>query len=417
MIEKNISLLMAMVKSAIYKQDFQEDCSGAAWESIYDMAGKNRLIPLLYHQMEQLAKEYTIPKDIIGRWEENTIGTMMYELGKYKLLSQLLSAAKEKDITLIIFKGCVLADLYPDFYTRSSTDTDILVYQRDKEKATWLLEELGFTFNGIISKEKVLSFDHKSLPYRIELHLSLWEDFEGSRIDMLEEMKLTEEKSLINIKACGLEITTLGFTQHLIYQIFHIVKHFTIQGVCVRYLTDISLYISRYKDDIDIKAFWDSIERLGYSRFCRYFFHICAQYFGMPSDILKDRQLMKNEDVEVFFMDLINVGSSYSEANRNMELLGTFTPYFTGEKGVSDNKVRRLLPLLFPSMENLPQKYGYAKKSVVLLPIAWLHRLGDIFIKQIAHKKDRNLRKEKYIVIEHRLLLMKDLGLMEGGDK
>jgi len=230
-------------------------------------------------------------------------------------------------------------------------------------------------------------------------------------------MNLTKEDSLIKINACGMEVTTLGYEQHFIFQMFHIIKHFSLQGVSIRYLVDVTLYLNRYEEYINFEKFWVKMEILSYAKFCENFFNICVQYLKMSPKILQGRKIRVSEDTEKFMMDLINVGSIFDEKNAGWQILGIITPYFIGEQDIPKSKFKRQIKILFPASKDLPNEYAYARKLKILLPIAWIHKCVYFLIKRHKHKGDWYDAKEKLTVAEHRLSLMRSLGLMDGGKK
>lgn len=408
-----IHYFTGLIHSVLHNTDFEEECPGGDWEQVYLMAKKNNVLPLLYNQISRLSVKYHMPEDILSEWKSISFRKMLHECEKLRLLRELLQRGKEQGITFILFKGVILGNLYPGQYTRVSCDSDILVYERDKERAIRLLQELKFEKIEEASKEMVYAFYHREAGYEIELHFSLWEDYKSKRIDMLEQMELTKESSLIRIRAYGMEITTLGYMEHLIFQMFHIIKHFSLQGVNVKYLIDITLYINRYQEQLDIREFWRRMKLLGYESFCDNFFSICIHYFGMSVKIMEGRIKYSDATLHKLLIDLVNVGSAYSEANAKWELLDILTPYFTGEQDLSEDKTNRKWELIFPQRKYLPPKYSYAQKYNYLLPVAWLHRILCNIPKWIKYKKDINQIKERFQVVEHRLSLMRSLGLVE----
>lgn len=51
-------------------------------------------------------------------------------------------------------------------------------------------------------------------------------------MNILKGLEMDAQEKLVELNVCGgMTGTTLGYTEHLIYQIFHIVKHFVLQGV------------------------------------------------------------------------------------------------------------------------------------------------------------------------------------------
>lgn len=409
-----INYFTALIHSVLHNNpNFEEECPGGDWEQVYVLAKRNNILPLLYNQVSRLSVRYPIPQDIMSEWKSVSFKKMLHECEKVRLLKELLHRGKELGITFILFKGVILGNLYPGQYTRASCDSDILVYERDKEKAIRLLQELRFDKIEEASKEMVYAFYNREAQYEIELHFSLWEDYKSKRIDILEQMELTKETSLIGIKAYGMEITTLGYMEHLIFQMFHIIKHFSLQGVNVKYLIDITLYLNRYQEHIDIKEFWSRMTLLGYESFCDNFFSICIHYFSMSGKIMEGRKKYSDTALHKLLIDLVNVGSAYTDANAKWELLDILTPYFTGEQGLSEDRTNRKLELIFPQRKYLPPRYSYAQKNKYLLPLAWLHRILCNIPKWIKHKKDINQVKERFQVVEHRLSLMRSLGLVE----
>jgi hypothetical protein len=409
-----INNIFSLLKSTLLTEQ-KYDFANIEWQQITDIADRNLLIPLLYDKVKELSGIYNIPEHMLRGWKSITLGCMLSESVKYKQLERLLQLAESMNVTFILFKGCVLADLYPNYLTRSSCDTDILVYERDREKAIKILEDLGYQKCEKTSKEFVYVYKNTPANHIVELHFSLWEDFTGRNIDLIKGMQLDREDTLIRIRACGLDVTTLGYDEHLIFQMFHIIKHFSLQGVSIRYLADITLFLNRYENDINRIEFWSRMETLGYDKFCENFFAICVQYLGMSARILEGRKIKLMKDLNVFLMDLINIGFLFGDGKACFQLMGTMTPYFIGEQEIPKSMFRRRLKILFPAGKDLSMEYRYARSWKLLMPIAWVHRWSHFLLKSRKHKKDWYSAKEVLIVADHRLSLMRKLGLMDGG--
>jgi len=411
-----IKFILSIVKNTIHEEvSSLEDCTEVDWQRVYEIAYDNMLLPLLYDPVQKLAEIYKIPEELLAYWKKIALESMLSEYEKYRALRQLLGLAKEQNITCILFKGCVLADMYPKYAVRVSSDTDIFIYQRDKDKVIKLFESLGYRKDEQSSKELVYVYRLDVMRHKVELHLSLWEDYKGSKIDLIENMNLTKEESLIKINACGMEITTLGYEEHLIFQMFHIIKHFSLQGVSIRYLIDVTLYVKRCKDYINFEYFWNKMEILNYDKFCENFFSICVQYLDMSPEILEGREIRVIPDTEKFLRDMINVGSIFDKKTTEWQLLSIMSPYFSGGHDIPKSKFGRQIKILFPASKDLPNEYAYARKYKIFLPIAWIHKYCCFFIKWHKHKGDWYDAKEKFIITEHRLSLMKSLGLVDGG--
>ena len=383
------------------------------WMNLFHMAGKNALLPLLYDTLVEMKKEFDIPDEVMRFWKENSMNSSIREYHKYFSLRKVLNEADERNITLVLFKGCVLADLYPKYTLRCSCDTDIFVYDKDKDVAVQLLTDLGYEWNEEASKEAVLVYRLKTTDHVIELHTCLWEDYMGPRIEKLTQLNLDRPDSLVEVTACDITFTTLGFQQHLIYQLFHIIKHFSVQGISVRYLVDITLYVNRYFDEINQQEFWKQLDYLRFGRFAEIFFSICIRYFGMSENIMEARTITDELEFLSLIEDMIQVGVLYEERTAKWQVLGIMTPYLVGKETYTKSKSGRTLKVLFPSRTSLPEQYAYGKRHIVLLPIAWAHKMINYAIKRSKNRREWYDAKEKLNMAEYRISLMNELGLIE----
>lgn len=342
---------------------------------------------------------------------ESALRFILIQYEKYKAIRCVVDEARNKGIRLVIFKGCVLADLYPDYIKRVSSDTDIFVYEEDNCEACELLVGLGYDRIEAHSNAGVTVFYNDKKEHTIELHTCLWEDYEGKRLDVLKSYKLTEPDSLIDVKVCGFDVTTLGYTEHLIYQIFHIAKHFSLEGIGVNYLADIALYVNAYIDKIDIERFWNCMEELGYRKFCYTILAVCSEFLEMDKKILSNNAVPVGTEIAEFLNDLFEVGNA-NDGKDNWLIMGMMTPYFTGQRSASKYSFKRKLDVIFPKASDLPDEYAYARDNRILLPIAWGHKALKYLIKYNKNKKTWYNAGEKLDVAERRLSLMKDMGLI-----
>ena len=324
-----------------------------------------------------------------------------------------MTLSQKEGLHFVIFKGCVLADLYPQYAERISSDSDIYIDKEEKERALSLLYAYGYEKNEEHSKEEVTVLVHKERFHTIELHTCLWEDYVGKRLSILESFELTRADKRITLNACGFDVTTLGYQDHLIYQLFHIIKHFSLQGVGLKYLADITLYVNAYSKYIDYREFWNKMDKLGYTKFCYYLFVICVEYLDMDCAILSGKEMMIGDELYGFMQDLLQVGNPSDGNQVSWQVFGTLTPYFTGEKKTSSSKWKRRMEVLFPRAEDLRDDFAYARECKMLLPIAWVHKIVMYLVKYQKHKDEWYNASDKLNIAEYRISLMNDMGLIE----
>lgn len=368
-------------------------------------SGQSFLLDANIYEYAVYRKEENIPEKI-------GVSKVVYEYEKYKCIRNVLTLAKEHNLPFVIFKGCVLADLYPQYIQRSSCDTDIFIEHEYRQQAIDMLVNAGYVINEEKSKNEVCVLQYNKFPHAIELHSCLWEDYEGKRLDILKSFGLTDEDKLIELETCGFDVKTLGYEEHLIYQLFHIIKHFSLEGVGMKYLADITLYVDAYGKYIDYKHMWKRLEQLDYAKFAHYLFAICIEFLGMNPTILEDRQMAMGEEFYDFMLDLFNGGVMYENKSDGWQILGMMTPYFTGEKKGAKGKIGRKLAVIFPRARDIQEYYPYVAKYPFLLPVAWVQKAVKYLMKYRKKSDNWYSAGEKLNVAEHRINLMDKLGLL-----
>ena len=386
-----------------------EECD---WRILIYLSKINKCSLLLNNTVNKDPDFYGIDKGTLDKWNLDTIKEFMNSCAKYAEFKRVIEALSNNGIQGIILKGYVLAGLYPDLFCRYSSDLDIKFNKADKEGVHEVFTKgLGFAWNEADSKENVYLYYNNAL--LIEAHFTLWEDYHGENIDVLLSENLDSDKTLINVEiADGLEVTTLGPTEHLILQMFHIVKHFIVEGIESRYFTDISLYINKYKDSIDFKRFYRVFNEMHFADFCRMYFTICIERFGMDESILTEENRVHPDDEIAFLTDIVFNGKRDLSDNASYSLLGILSPYVNGGIKPEESKSKRTLQALFPSADSIDDKYSYCKKYHVLLPVAWVHRaIRTVYFKLTKGNEVYGV-KDKIKESEYRIQMMKNAKIL-----
>ena len=415
-------LYLYLVKCAITKTNPDEKLKDVLramdWRAFFLIARSNKVASLVYPVVKYCVENFGVDdQEMYEGWIGFLRMSMFSEIQKNIQVAKVKNEAEKEGLTFVFFKGLLLADLYPQFSERPGCDTDIFVYEEDREPAEKLFQRMGYVKDEEDSKEQVQVYRLRGpVQHMIELHTRLWEDYKGRRIDILDSMNLTARNSLIRTKACGLEVTTLGYEEHLVFQLFHIIKHFSLEGVGIRYLVDITLFVNKYLDKINKKTFWEKIDRLGYHRFATCFFTICEKHLGMRGDIFPDKREIIDENLDEFLEDMFSVGDGM-DRDAKWQILGAMEAYFLGEAKVEGSKFKRKIEMIFPNRDSMPYTYSYARKYPVLLPVAWVHRGYKFIINYFVHKKNYYNPAEKVNVAEKRMYMVKLLGLDEIKDR
>lgn len=155
-----------------------------------------------------------------------------YETQSYEL-KRLCEALEQSRIPFIPLKGSVIRNYYPKPWMRTSCDIDILVHEKDADKAVAVLtEQYGYEYHGKGSHDISL---FASMHTHIELHYDLVE--EGIANESSEVLKNVWDMSVVRD---GYDFWyEMPDEYYYFYHIAHMAKHFENGGCGIRPFIDL----------------------------------------------------------------------------------------------------------------------------------------------------------------------------------
>ena len=111
------------------------------------------------------------------------------------------------------------------------------------------------------------------------------------------------------------------------------------------------------------------------------------------NDVLRDRTVDGNTDT--------------------YETINFLETYFMRNSAIKESKFNQKRKQILPFPSELHERYSYARKHPILLPVAWVHRVFYFATYAIKGKKKGKNGTEALKKSEYRLNLMKELGLMD----
>lgn len=334
--------------------DYDED----TWKRIYQLAKGHKLESLLY----ETAAGSGAPEGLLRKWKQETLESYVQEINLYNCMKRIISELNDNQIPYVVFKGCVLAEMYPQPFFRKSGDMDLFVEEKDIQALSKIFSKLGYENRTLPGEKGVVSFQSKIPFHRVELHISLWEGLEGPRTRILDHMNLTNRQSRICLNACGMQVVTLGYEEHFIYLLYHMMKHFMADGMGIRFLIDIVYYVNLYWEKINWNNLWKKLDALGMTFFVEQIMFLCREYFSMHGEPLKGREIKQQieEEKGLLLEDILTLGI-VEGADMNIPLKKIIGPYLTGE-------------LLLKKGEAKEQKNPYLRQRLRMIET---YRLAD----------------------------------------
>lgn len=405
--------IFTLTKAAILRQAPEALHTPIDWTEQIDLLRRGKLQGIVFKTASELPEESRPEPNFINGWKFDSFQNGFKQLASTQEVRHVLESANKLGLFPILFKGLILAALYPEPSMRYSSDADMFIPEKQRPAMEELLISLGYTKVPEASKEHVPVYriNNENRRLTIELHDCLWEDYTGAQAEVLQALNFTNPETLQELSPFGFPILTLGHEEHLAYQVFHIAKHFAFEGMRLRFLTDIALFVNAYKDQINFDHFWQSMDKLGYSSFCGAMFKICSTCLGMTDSVLKPEHaaLPINEQL---ITDIVLAGKVGEYQTENWASTDMLASYFMRENKASSG-IKRKLEIFFPMPSELKDKFSYAKKCPILLPIAWVHRFFSAARYSILCKLKKQSASDVLSNAEYRLNLMKSVGLVD----
>ena len=344
------------------------------------LLGTGGLVRCYSGATEEALKKAEIIQKTMGYEAKINVDYSNLEALKYtleKMNIKVLNIEYLENIEIIVFKGIIFRNMYNNPDDRMSSDEDILVKQEDYDRIKDILCSEGLEF---IEKEgNECAYFCKKTGLCIEVSTSLF-PVESKAYGHLNKVFENIFENSININIDGIDIKTLSHEQHLIYIVFHNMKHFLHGGFGIRQVADFSKYIETYNQFINWEKFWSDLKTLNYDTFALNLIDISLKYLGFdytkaiyPEGVRDFNIIINSKDYYINSDDLINdilnagvFGGSTKERKH--------TALMTLNAVEGQNNTNRF-KAIFPNVDYLKGSYTYLQKHPILLPIAWTQRI------------------------------------------
>lgn len=326
------------------------------WREFMQLSADQAMLPIVFEAVysvmpEELEKEY---RAVTLSWISKQVRNTESFLEIYRKLTEM-------GMEPLVFKGIVCRDTYslPDW--RVSSDEDIYIERDAFMRFHESMKQLGFRAEDPnFHSEHETVYDRKDL--KVEGHWELfplenrlWEKMNALTAEMVKRAACLEIE--------GVRILTLKPTDHMIYLLFHAMKHFALAGVGIRQICDIVQLDKKY--DIDWTRVASVMDALGGARFTAAILDACCRIFGM-----RIPEGWEPEDSTDLIEDALEGGVfGHSTEDR------IHSASITAADGTGHNTVYGLFRAIFPSREAMEINYPWVSRSRLLLPVGWGVRL------------------------------------------
>ena len=352
------------------------------WEKLFALAENQMLTPLICPVILN-RPDLGYPQELVRQRAEVARLKAMKECAKRLMVINLLGDLEREGFHAVVVKGSVAAINYASAENRFSTDTDICINPADEDKFCEYLTSRGFRVSPRWQNGHHAVAKHPAMGV-LEVHVKLYdeivEDVWFAKLDTESYIQEPHQKVMTAEGPCY----TLGNTDHLIFIILHMVKHFINSGMCLRMMTDTALFFAACKNQVDVERIWSVLRELKFDRLVTGILWSMVRYCGFEETDFPGIGPEMPEQVEMLLTDLETggfLGHSDVETRResrsefNRRLLTKKKSKFSYWLYMIQWKHSFKLSTLFPAKKYLAPQYPYVVKHPWLIPVAWVHRL------------------------------------------
>lgn len=375
----NAKYLCDMLSAAIRDSKAPFPSDAVDWEWLFKTAGEHQIIPLLYPVVREISQSSKGPDEsMLRKWKNITLISAADQNRRVKEISKVLSEFSKRQIPVIVLKGLVVRDYYPNPALRTMSDVDLLIHSENSELAKEILRNFNYCITDSIGKHD--TFKHAG-NMTIEVHTKLT----GPRFS--DRVKAWEEKvwdKSIPIMINGVQARTLSLEDHLLFLCIHMAAHFIGGGFGLRQLCDFYLYVEHNKNLVCWAYILEKASEFGLESLIAALFAVCEKLFGMQKPQAINSVNIDEEYVDLLIEDII-AGGVFGRSVLDRRASANLISLQRIKRGMVfrlPGSLGRVFLFLFPPRRAIANKYKYLNKYPFLIFAAWIHRLFAILLKK-----------------------------------
>ncbi len=359
------------------KVSWEKDIDMEAWRSLFELSEKHQILPMIYDAVYTCESYKKIPQEADVMLKRQVIRQVSVQAMKTREFLDFYKILAEEGMRPIVVKGIICRNLYrePDF--RSSGDEDVLIPWDQFDTYHQAFQNHGMIMVDQSENPETageVTYHKKGGLLNIEQHKELFAS--GSEAyGKFNELFENVFKNIRCEKIQGIDVYTMGHTDHLLYLILHAFKHFLHSGFGIRQVCDIIMYANLYGKEIQWNDILTQCCRIHGELFAAALFDIGEKYLNFDPDQAGYPQNWREleADGEDLLEDLIDSGI-FGDATMSRKHSSNITLQAAATEIKGKSKVS-LKTSLFPDKKYMERRYPWLKKYPALLPVAWLSRM------------------------------------------
>ena len=355
------------------------------WDEVIDLADKHKVEGIIYLALRKSKLISNIGEEKISLLKQKAAITGITQSRHISGLSTVLNKINERNIPVIVLKGLVVREFYPQPDQRSMNDADILVHEGDVEKVKQLLIDMGYVYLEDHKASHHIALVHHKYPV-VELHWNLFKRDGFS--NELEHYERLIWKRAIKVNVGETEVLSLSYEDLALHLCMHMAAHLASTGFGVRQLCDLVLLVEKKGEEIDWNSFIMKARMYGFEKFNLIMFLLCKELFYMevPKE-LEVKSVNNKKYLSALIDEIFEAGVHGKKEMSNQFATQVAFNFEDKDSNATLGAIKRYFRFIFPRIDDISDKYSYAKKFKILAPIAWIHHLfAGIFTSEYSFK-------------------------------
>ena len=405
-----LSMLLSLLSMSLKGGSLNDEIiSTEVWKRILKSAEDQEVLPLIAQTSYSAHSFKKVDPELAKKTQETAIEQVVRQITQTNEFLTLLLEAEAQGLHPVVLKGLIVRSLYPMPCLRPSVDEDVWVSRDEVEAFHQFLLFQGLTPDdpeADLSTSDEISYHRLNSPTYIEVHVSLFEPdsaafgafnglFEGAA-----ERAVTQQIEDVSVR-------TLEPTDHLLYLLCHVYKHFLHSGAGIRQVADIGMFAKAHDEEIDWGRAEEACRSVHIEIFAAAIFKIIKKYLLPEFQTAVFSSIRTDEGP--LLEDMLSGGIyGLSDPDRVHSANMTLTAAEASREGKGTG--HGVLKSLFPGATYLKNCFPYAKKHPILLPVAWAHRLCR-YMKRTSGALRSSMRTIR--AGKKRIAMMKKYGIVE----
>lgn len=332
------------------------------YADLVKLASKHNLLGVIYCVINNAENKKIINVDLMNDMQNKFFDFVYISHMQSQTAELAKDALSQAGIRHIPFKGIELRNYFPIPESRVMGDIDILIDEKNRNKAKTAMKAAGFT----VKNENGPVWDYVKDTMLIEMHTNLLNETIDKKqiIDYFSDAVNKAEFDGL----CG----KFDDTFHFEYLVAHIAHHFRFYGAGIKLVLDLAVML-KY-GSVDLNKAVSDLEAAGLGRFSKEILSICHKWYNQGRKFTDDTETTENFIVSFGAFGIHGRNKSAVVIRKDME------------KGKSTSPLLIKLRLIFPPYSKL-RMLPYIKfinGRPYLTPLAWIYRI----FYNLKNKKD-----------------------------